>query len=83
MIFRFQKPIIAVFFSFLVVFIFLAYVYFVGAPMTKAKNTLNQAIRAYQENNIENALILVEESINIWETSSAKFFKQSLVDNYN
>jgi hypothetical protein len=50
---------------------YLAYLYFVGIPMTKAKNFYNTGYLNYTDNNFDKAKIALQSSLDIFYTEEA------------
>jgi len=60
-----------------------AYGILVGIPMTQARNQYNSAVRAYDEQQYDEAYDLIKQSLETWDTEDARLLKQELENRLN
>jgi hypothetical protein len=58
---------------------FVTYLYYVGIPMTEARNKYNKAQLAYDAGDKVNAKIYVQESLDLWVSEDATVLKKMLL----
>lgn len=51
---------------------FLAYLKYVGIPMTRAHNLYNQAVLALEKGDKEKAITYMQDSIKVWKTEEVE-----------
>ena len=58
--------------------IYSAYIYYIGIPMTEARNKFNKAQLAFEVKDCQQAKVMVEESLKLWQTDDALSLKKQI-----
>lgn len=64
----------------LICFGFLAYLKYVGIPMTRAHNLYNQAVLALEKGDKEKAISYMQDSLKVWKTEEVETELNTLIE---